>query len=114
MLLIAVGVMWLTMNAKLSEAHRENTNLQTALVIARTNETTERANAKTYGDGLKVCNASVDAAAAVAQKLSAAGAAAVAQVQQAGKDSTAKALKRIDAAPKNTCGDALNILKGTQ
>lgn len=111
--LAACGFIYLEMHAKLGEVRRQLDNMEADNAVLRVNSMTLKENYATAEDGLAKCNASVDAAAAVAQKLSAAGAAAVAQIQQAGKDTTARALKRIDAAPKSTCDDALKILKGS-
>lgn len=71
---------------------------------------TFKGNVASLDAGLKVCNASVDNAKAIADQVAAAGKAALAEVR---KNAVAldKRINAIDAMPASTCGDAEAILR---
>ena len=71
---------------------------------------TLRGNVAQLDAGLKVCNASVENTARVADAVAKAGVSALKEVQKAGKAVDRK-VREIDAMPKDTCEDAFKILK---
>lgn len=91
------------LEASLKKANEDNE-------VLRTDNSTLRSNAVALDYGLRLCNTSVQNAAELAGKLTAAGEAAVAEVQKAGA-SVAKKSAAIDKMPTATCEDALAILK---
>lgn len=80
------------------------------IAALRLNVATSQANEAKLQGSLDQCSASVQHSADVANSVAKAGAAAVAQVQAAGRSVDNK-VAAIAAAPKNTCEDAFKILK---
>lgn len=73
---------------------------------------TLKSNQASLEGGLAQCNAGAQATADAKSAIAAAGVTALQQVQRAGKSIDAK-VRAIDTLPKETCEDALNILKTT-
>lgn len=71
-----------------------------------------RGNVATLKTSLAQCNANIDEMASVADRVGAAGVAAVREVREAGRAAADRTARSVNAAPALTCEDAEAILRG--
>lgn len=107
---LGLALTLLTKNIEIRHLNKVIENNEKSLRALRQDNATLKGNQRTLEGSLKKCNDSIDGLKATSDAVAAAGLRALQEVQKAGRSVDQK-IKSIDAMPKDTCEDALRILK---